>query len=156
MQLFARDVRLSVPALLVGIGFGGLFDGIVFHQVLQWHHMLSDVDSTTTVAGLEANTLADGLFHVASLATLLFGIVLFLRRDTEATPTMLLGSGIVGWGSFNFVEGVVDHLVLGVHHVREVPHPLSWDLAFLVASLVLIALGLVISTAPARALAPKK
>jgi uncharacterized membrane protein len=28
--------------LLLGIGLGGFFDGIVLHQILQWHHMLSD------------------------------------------------------------------------------------------------------------------
>lgn len=156
MQLFARDVRLSLPALLIGIGFGGLFDGIVFHQVLQWHHMISDVHSTTTVAGLEANTLADGLFHVASLAILVWGVVLFVRRHTDATPTVLLGSGIVGWGGFNLVEGIVDHLILGVHHVREVSDPLPWDVGFLAASLVLVTVGLAVSSAPVEPAIPQK
>jgi uncharacterized membrane protein len=27
--------------ILFGLGLGGFFDGIVLHQVLQWHHMLS-------------------------------------------------------------------------------------------------------------------
>jgi len=48
--------------ILLGIGFGGFVDGIVLHQILQWHHMLTSEGSypATTVAGLEANTLADG------------------------------------------------------------------------------------------------
>ena len=51
--------------LLFGLGLGGFVDGIVLHQILQWHHIVSDVDRypVTTVAGLEINTLSDGLFH---------------------------------------------------------------------------------------------
>src|SRR4051794_15960674 len=30
---------------LVGLAMGGFFDGILLHQVLQWHHLLSLVDS---------------------------------------------------------------------------------------------------------------
>src|SRR3954452_24618068 len=56
------------PGLLLGLGLGGFVDGIVLHQVLQWHHMLSDVDGhpVTTVAGLEVNTMADGFFHIGT------------------------------------------------------------------------------------------
>ncbi|TIP73091.1 MAG: DUF2243 domain-containing protein, partial [Mesorhizobium sp.] len=25
--------------ILLGLGLGGFFDGIVLHQLLQWHHM---------------------------------------------------------------------------------------------------------------------
>jgi hypothetical protein len=54
--------------LLFGLGLGGSVDCIVLHQMLQWHHMVSDVRRypVTTIAGLEINTLADGLFHAAS------------------------------------------------------------------------------------------
>jgi uncharacterized membrane protein len=27
--------------IFFGLGLGGFFDGIVLHQLLQWHHMLS-------------------------------------------------------------------------------------------------------------------
>jgi len=27
--------------ILLGIGLGGFVDGIVLHQILQWHHMLT-------------------------------------------------------------------------------------------------------------------
>ena len=55
-------------AIMYGIGLGGFVDGIVLHQILQWHHMLSATGDhpVTTVAGLEVNTLADGFFHVGS------------------------------------------------------------------------------------------
>ena len=55
----------SAPGVLLGIGLGGFLDGIVLHQILQWHHMLTSegADPDTTIAGLQVNTLADGLFH---------------------------------------------------------------------------------------------
>lgn len=29
---------------LLGLRFGGLIDGVVIHQMLQWHHMVSDTE----------------------------------------------------------------------------------------------------------------
>jgi uncharacterized membrane protein len=62
------DRPSRAAGLMYGIGLGGFVDGIVLHQLLQWHHMVSDVSqyTVTTVAGLEVNTLADGFFHVAT------------------------------------------------------------------------------------------
>lgn len=58
------------------MGLGGFLDGIVLHQILQWHHMLSHTDDypTNTVAGLEMNTLADGLFHVLAYVFTVAGL----------------------------------------------------------------------------------
>ena len=36
---------ITAPGLLLGVGFGGLFDGIALHQILQWHHMLTSTDT---------------------------------------------------------------------------------------------------------------
>ena len=68
MDETTRRKRIAIGGTLLGIGLGGFFDGIVLHQILQWHHMVSHVDDypVTTVAGLEANTLGDGLFHAAT------------------------------------------------------------------------------------------
>ena len=51
--------RYRVAGVLLGIGFGGFVDGIVLHQILQWHHMLTSTGEhpATTIAGLETNTL---------------------------------------------------------------------------------------------------
>jgi uncharacterized membrane protein len=67
----------KASGLLFGLGLGGFVDGIVLHQILQWHHMVSHVESTpmTTLAGLEVNTLADGFFHVASWLFVLAGSI---------------------------------------------------------------------------------
>ena len=45
---------------------------------------------------------------------------------------------------FNFVEGIIDHHILHVHHVTEDAGHLAWDLGFLGSGIVLIALGLMI------------
>ena len=70
--------RLALPGLLLGLGLGGFVDGIVLHQLLQWHHMISSTarGSTATVAGLEANTFADGLFHAAAWLLTATGLAL--------------------------------------------------------------------------------
>src|SRR5690606_27227425 len=50
--------------ILLGLGLGGFFDGIVLHQLLQWHHMATSAGyPATSVENLELNTLLDGLFH---------------------------------------------------------------------------------------------
>ena len=121
----------------MGLGLGGFIDGIAMHQILQWHHMLTDTGEhpMTTVDGLEANTLADGVFHSATWALVAAGVVLALRawgRGEIAPPWRVhLGTMLAGWGAFNVVEGTVDHLLLGIHHVRDdLGGPLGWDLAF--------------------------
>jgi uncharacterized membrane protein len=136
------------PALLLGIGLGGFIDGIVIHQILQWHHMISHTGDypVTTVAGLEANTLADGFFHAAAWVFVVVGSTLMLVawRQGRRAPTWRYHIGLLlaGWGLFNLVEGVIDHQILGIHHVRDdLGAPLSWDIGFLVFAALLIAGG---------------
>lgn len=143
-----RPPRL--PGFLAGIGLGGFVDGIVLHQILQWHHMLTDAgEPATTVAGLEANTLADGLFHLATWVTVVAALIVTNRewRAGRLAPPWAahLGMMFAGWGAFNLVEGLVNHQLLGVHHVRDdLGAPLSWDLGFLVFGALLVAGGLLL------------
>jgi uncharacterized membrane protein len=48
---FRRSI--TAPAIVLGIGLGGFLDGIVLHQILQWHHMLTSTGDypATTVRG---------------------------------------------------------------------------------------------------------
>jgi uncharacterized membrane protein len=48
---------------------------------------------------------------------------------------------LVGWGLFNLVEGVVDHHLLGIHHVRTGGNETAWDLAFLAFGALLAVTG---------------
>jgi uncharacterized membrane protein len=142
--------RRQVPlaGVLLGAGLGGFFDGIVLHQILQWHHMVSHVDDypMTTVAGLEANTLGDGLFHAATWLATVAGLVLVWRAARQSSvqwsSAAVAGALLVGWGLFNVVEGVVDHHLLELHHVREnSANQAAWDIAFLLWGAVMIAGG---------------
>jgi uncharacterized membrane protein len=131
--------------LLFGLGLGGFVDGIVLHQLLQWHHMVSDIHDypPDTVAGLEVNTVADGLFHVAAWLLVLAGSITMIVswRQGRLAPSWSFHFGLVlmGWGIFNVVEGLVDHQLLGVHHVRDdLGGPLSWDVGFLLFGVGLV------------------
>ncbi len=139
------------PAFLLGVGLGGFVDGIVLHQLLQWHHMLTDTGDhpATTVAGLEANTVADGFFHLATWAFVATATVLTVRawQRGELAPPWRAHAGMLlaGWGIFNLVEGIIDHHLLGVHHVLDSlppsPARLALDLAFLGLGVVFLLIG---------------
>ncbi len=125
-----------LAGLLYGLGFGGFVDGIVLHQVLQWHHLVSERRTDDTLEGLEANTLADGLFHASTYTFVAAGLAVLWRsaRRTHLrwSGKLLAGTLLMGFGLFNLVEGVVDHHLLGIHHVNEtVPREqwIYWDVA---------------------------
>jgi len=155
--------RWTMPSkasgLLYGLGLGGFVDGIVLHQILQWHHILSHVGEfpPTTVSGLEVNTLADGVFHVVTWILVLGGSVTTLKawREGRLAPSWSFHFGLVlaGWGIFNVVEGLIDHQILGVHHVRDdLGAPLSWDIGFLAFGVLLILIGLMLHRRGLRAM----
>lgn len=138
--------RALAGGLLLGVGLGGLLDGIVLHQLLQWHHLVSDAGHPVdTVRGLERNTLADGIFHAGAwLVTLLGAWLLLAAQPLTRAPRLLAGTLLAGWGLFNLVEGLVNHLLLGIHHVNEtVPSEqyVFWDLGLLALSGALLAGG---------------
>ena len=123
--------RRIAPGLLLGIGLGGFVDGILLHQILQWHNMLSNVVEPSALVAMKFNMIWDGLFHALTWTTTLVGIVLLARRGVTS-GRVLAGSMIAGWGVFNFVEGLIDHQILGLHHVHPGSGQLTWDLGFLV------------------------
>jgi len=138
----------ALPGILLGIGLGGFVDGILFHQILQWHHMLTDRGlPPTSVENLKDNTLADGLFHGLTWVAVAAGLWWLWRRERDTwrwagSGRALLGWILVGWGLFNLAEGIIDHHILTIHHVRDdVSDPLPWDLGFLGLGLVLVVVG---------------
>ncbi|MFC6086077.1 DUF2243 domain-containing protein [Sphaerisporangium aureirubrum] len=146
---------IALPGAVLGAGLGGFVDGILLHQILQWHHMLSSTDTdnigvhyypSDTVAGLRMNTLWDGFFHAFTWLAVLIGLSLLYYRVTLSRGRVwrsraLWGWILVGWGLFNLVEGVVDHHLLGIHHVRDGPYRLWWDLGFLALGVALVVVG---------------
>ncbi|MFL6143724.1 MAG: DUF2243 domain-containing protein [Labedaea sp.] len=140
----ARADGLLVPGLLLGLGLGGFVDGIVAHQLLEWHHMLSGWYPPDSTHHLRLNMIGDGLFHLACLVLVLVGIGLLVAAGPAAPPERgrrLAGWMIAGWGWFNLVEGLIDHHILGVHHVHPGPGQLGYDLGFLALGAVLVAVG---------------
>jgi uncharacterized membrane protein len=134
--------RERLGYLVTGLGVGALLDGFILHQVLQWHHLWSAKTPDTTVSGLEENTLADGIFHVAFLVVLLVGLLLLVGRQIEVRP--LAGHGLIGWGVFNVIDQFVFHLLLEAHHIRMVENYRVYDWSFFALGLVLIAAGFLI------------
>ena len=128
------------PGLLLGVGLGAFVDGIVLHQLLRWHHLLSSRPG----ASLTANLIADGVFHAGAWLAVLVGVLWLWRRSGQTHVngqwTALIAAMVAGWGSFNVVEGLVDHYLLNLHHVRPGPNQATYDLAFLIFG-VLLAIG---------------
>ncbi|MFL6700252.1 MAG: DUF2243 domain-containing protein [Vitreoscilla sp.] len=128
----------TTSGVLFGLGLGGFFDGIVLHQVLQWHHMVSSWYPPVTVQNLRLNTLWDGIFHSTTYVFVVLGLHAFWkaahRQHLYWSGTLMWGALLLGWGLFNVVEGLVDHELLGVHHVNEladVHQRIAWDMGFL-------------------------
>jgi uncharacterized membrane protein len=132
----------AAPGFLTGVAVTGFFDGIVLHQILQWHHMICIETHcvATTVASLKQQTFTDGLFHAAMWVVLVLGLVLLtkaLARGARFTQSRFWGSVLFGAGAFNVVEGIVDHHILQIHHVRFGPTQTILDVAFLVISAII-------------------
>jgi uncharacterized membrane protein len=122
--------------IILGVGLGGFVDGILLHQILHWHNMGSAVVPPVTLEALQRNMVWDGLFHVAVWSLTVVGVYWLLtdaRRglrlpDRKAFTGLL----ILGWGTFNLIEGLIDHELLGLHHVRDLPtHVPLYDWLFL-------------------------
>jgi uncharacterized membrane protein len=83
------------------------------------------------------------------------GAVLTVRgwQRHELAPPWRAYAGLMlaGWGVFNVVEGLIDHQLLGIHHVRDdLGAPLGWDLAFLALGGLLIVAGLALTRSGER------
>ena len=137
--------RLILGAVLLGLGLGGFFDGIVLHQILQWHHLVSTPTPPDTLENLMLNTLGDGIFHAATWVVTVAGVFALMSangaRSEPGGSRTLVGGMLLGWGAFNVVEGLVNHQLLGLHHVRPGPDELLYDIGFLVWGAVMLAVG---------------
>lgn len=139
-------------AVLLGIGSAALFDGIVLHQILQWHHMLTAVHPMNSLDNIAINALWDGLFEAGAAMASVAGCVLLWRTSQQVNlkPLRLpmIGGILWGAGSFNLIEGVIDHHLLQIHHVRSGPYQNLWDAGFLAIALLLLLLGLRLLRSP--------
>ncbi|MBW4645194.1 MAG: DUF2243 domain-containing protein [Goleter apudmare HA4340-LM2] len=144
-EIVNRCTPLIAAGIFLGAGLGGFVDGILLHQILQWHHMLSNVRSLTTVSNIDLNMLWDGLFHALDWVLTVVGVALLWwsggRNDVPWSSQTFFGSVLIGAGLFNLVEGLIDHQILGIHHVKPGPNQLVWDLGFLLLGAFLVVFG---------------
>ena len=122
--------------LTIGFGMGGFVDGILLHQILEWHNMGSSVLPPTSMDAMRQNMIWDGEFHAAVWIISLVGIYLLLHDALHGvvlpSTRAFTGQILLGWGIFNLVEGIVDHQILGIHHVHDLPAPIPmYDWLFL-------------------------
>jgi uncharacterized membrane protein len=127
---------LTWAGLALGFGLGGFFDGILLHQVLQWHHLLSAVDGAGE--NLRLLILTDGLFHLLMYGITGIGLWLLWRRRAlwaeVGADRRLLAFALIGFGTWHILDAVLSHWLLGIHRIRmDAQNPLAWDLGWLLA-----------------------
>ena len=148
MSAVRRIGPLRAAGLTIGMGMGGFFDGILFHQILQVHNMLSARVPTDTLVGAKVNMVWDGVFHAAVWVLTAAGIAMLWRAtrrtDTLLTTRALVGAMLMGWGTFNVAEGIVDHHLLQLHHVYQVAGQSAWDYVFLAWGVAMLSIGWVL------------
>jgi len=148
----------AAAGIFLGLGLGGFFDGIVLHQILQWHHMLTSAGyPADSVRNHQINTLWDGVFHASTYLFVVTGLVILWRAAHRQhvwwSAKLIVGTILMGFGLFNLVEGTVDHHLLGLHHVNETVSRdqwLYWDLGFLAWGAVMLVVGWVLLKAGKR------
>jgi uncharacterized membrane protein len=122
-----------VGAFTLGFAFGAFFDGILLHQILQWHHLLSLVQGDL-YRDIRVQILADGLFHAATYLLAAGGLVM-LWRGGQAQPAdrIVLGWAVLGFAAWQFADVTLAHWAIGLHRVRvDVANPLLWDIGWLI------------------------
>ena len=94
-----------------------------------------------------------GVFHAFVWLVTFVGILMLWRAayQREEIPSLRAFAGqlILGWGVFNLVEGIIDHQILGIHYVRQVPEYQVYNLTFLaVGGVLFILIGWLLSLRP--------
>lgn len=119
--------RLPWSGYLLGFALGGFFDGILLHQILQWHHLLSAVGPED----VRFQVAADGYFHALMYAVAAVGLWL-LATASRISRRLLFAAILIGFGLWHVVDAVGSHWVLGIHRVRmDTANPLVWDMSWL-------------------------
>ncbi|MEB3309517.1 MAG: DUF2243 domain-containing protein [Snowella sp.] len=142
-------------SILIGMGFAALFDGIILHKILQWHHLLSSAYPLVNPENIALNLLWDQAFLAAGYVIFVTGLIILFWSVWQGnlinlSPTFF-GCLLIGFGKFNLVEGVVNHYILGIHHVKSGQHQAAWDLGFLLINAILASWGWLLFNAEIQA-----
>lgn len=141
-----NPVPLSITSVILGIGLGGFVDGILFHQILQWHGMFTNILPADTVVNKSVNMFWDGIFHSLTLTAVIIGVIsltrLLKKKNINPSPKLVWGGFLAGWGLFNLVEGTIHHHLLKFHNVKEFSqNPDLWNYGFLATGIVFMVIG---------------
>lgn len=121
--------RWTSWAVILGFALGGFFDGILLHQILQWHHLLSLVDG---LGDLRVQVLWDGYFHALMYIVAAIGWLGLWRARAQVHQQRgrcVAGALMMGFGLWHIVDGILSHWLLGIHRIKlDSPDPLVWDL----------------------------
>lgn len=117
---------------LLGIGLGGLVDGIVLRQLLQWHTMVSARLPPVDIVTARLNQFWDGTFGTGVWLISLVGLhqlwLATTRYDQRGEGDRFVGALLAGGSAYLLVEGLLAHVLLRLHHVRDfVANPAPWD-----------------------------
>ena len=105
-------------SFLLGIGTVGMLDGIIFHQILQWHSIYMFTNRFYQI-------VSDGIFHLFVTVIIFIGAIILWRSDPSDSGNnkyTFLGGLFLGAGIFNFLEGIINHHILQIHHVKPGPN----------------------------------
>jgi uncharacterized membrane protein len=123
--------RFDGSGYLLGFALGGFFDGILLHQILQWHHLLSAIDGTD----IRFQVAADGYFHALMYVIAAIGLWLLwtaLRSPGHHAGRRLFAAMLIGFGGWHIADAVLSHWLIGIHRIRmDSENPLVWDLLWL-------------------------
>lgn len=144
-----NPIPITFASLTLGLGVGGFIDGIVFHQILQWHGMLSNKLPINTLNAKSVNMFWDGVFHAFTLLIVVVGLIAFWKASrrsyAEKSGNLLAGGMLCGWAIFNLVEGILNHHIFRLHNVREnVTNNHYYNYAFLLLSITILVAGTII------------
>src|SRR5699024_357423 len=113
---------------------------IIFHQLLQWHHFY---DHSTTQVGV----FSDGLLNAFALFAIVAGLFMLadLRRRNILRLRRFTSSVLIGAGSFQLADGIVNHKLFRVHQVRYgVDDIWPYDLGWIVTGVILLVCGIIL------------
>jgi len=156
-----RPVATLRAAALVGAGLAAIAEHVVFCQLLRWHGLLTarlgmpgavpqrlvSLDPALLEAAVlePAEARAQGVFLAVAWLAVATGSVLLWRASSRAaapaTPAAFGGAMVAGWGAYQFIEGLLLHVVLGLHHVKEGVTPWLADGLYVVAGAMLAGIG---------------
>ena len=126
------STRFHWSGYLLGFSLGGFFDGILLHQILQWHHLLIAVEREP-FQDIRVQILADGIFHALMYVIAVIGLWLLWRSRAEFSADradrLLFANMLIGCGVWHIVDGVFSHWIMGIHRIKmDSANPLVWDL----------------------------